>query len=86
VAWEIGFTHDQTTFRRVDMAGVPDLAGRMTVRQRMAYALRGGSMAAEDLAAEIGAELDTVRRTAGRYKDSFTVLPGGKLGLAERRS
>jgi hypothetical protein len=86
VAFEITFGDERTTFRRADVADSPDLAAHMSIRQRMAHALRRGSMAPEAVADEIQADADTVKRTARRYRNLFTVLPGGKLGLAERQS
>ena len=80
------FTFDETTthVQRVDIAEAPDLAGQLSVRQRMALILRRGAMSPEALAAELDAEVETVRRTARRCKNLFTVLDGGKLALFER--
>jgi hypothetical protein len=47
VAYEISFTDERTTFKRVNLADLPDLAGHLSVRQRMTYALRGGALADE---------------------------------------
>ena len=49
VGFEITFRDDETSFRRVDLANVPDLAASLTVRQRMAFALRPGAMAVQAL-------------------------------------
>lgn len=86
VAFEVTFTADQTSFRRVNLADVPDLAAGLSVRQRMAQLLRRGGMSPEAVAQEIQADVDTVKRTARRNHNLFTLLPGGNLGLAERRS
>jgi hypothetical protein len=84
VAFEIAFTNTVTSFRRVNLADVPDLAAGLTVRQRMAQLLRRGGMSPEAVADEIQADVDTVRRTARRNRNLFTLLPGGNLGLVER--
>lgn len=81
IGWEITFTDDATTFRRVDVADTPDLAVGLSTKQRMAHALKQGAMSPEAVAEEVGAKVDTVNRTARRYRDLFAVLPGGNLGL-----
>lgn len=86
IGWEIQFTKTETTFRRVDVADTPELAAGLSVRQRMAHLLRQGAMTVEELAGELSAKADTVNRTARRYRNLFAVLPGGKVGLQERRS
>jgi hypothetical protein len=83
VGFTVSFTEDQTTFRRTEVADSPDLAGQLSVRQRMTYLLRRGALAPEAVADEIEADVDTVKRTARRYKKLFTVLQGGRLGLLE---
>jgi hypothetical protein len=85
-AFEITFTDDRTTFKRINVADVADLAGQLSVRQRMASLLRRGAMSPEALASEIDADAETVKRTARRYKQQFTVIPGGNLALLERRT
>lgn len=85
IGFTVTFTDEQTTFRRSDVADNAELAGRLSVRQRMAALLRRGSMTAEEIAEEIEADVDTVKRTARRYKGQFTVIEGGRFGLLERR-
>jgi hypothetical protein len=50
----------------------------------MAAALRRGSASPEELAEAVAAEEETVKRTARRYPEQFTMLPGGRLGLKAR--
>jgi hypothetical protein len=85
IGFTITFTEDRTTFRRSDVADNPDLAAKLTVRQRMAYLLRGGAMTMEQLAEEIDAKPETIERTAYRNKGLFIVMEGGRVGLLERR-
>jgi hypothetical protein len=73
-----------TRFRRTDVADSPDLAGQLTVRQRMAALLRKGAMAPAAIAEEMEAKADTIERTARRYKEQFIVIPGGRIGLLEK--
>ncbi|MGA7239699.1 MAG: hypothetical protein WBY44_28730 [Bryobacteraceae bacterium] len=84
LGYSITFGEETTTFRRTDVAASPDLAEKMTVRQRMGCLLRRGSMTIEDLAAELDAKPETIERTAYRNKSSFVVLQGGKIGLVDR--
>jgi hypothetical protein len=42
-------------------------------------------MTPEAIAEEIGAEIETVKRTARRYRSLFTTLSDGRIGLLERR-
>jgi hypothetical protein len=86
IGYEIVFTNDTTTFKPVNVADVSDLAGHLSVRQRMAHLLRRGAMSPDLVADEIGADLETVKRTARRYKNQFTVIPGGNLALLEKRA
>ena len=85
VGFEICLEANRTVFRRVSVADVSDLAGHLSVRQRMAHRLSRGALTPEVLADEIQADTDTVKRTARRYKTQFVVLQGGNLALAERR-
>jgi hypothetical protein len=85
VGFEITFGAERTEFRRVEVADVSDLAGHLSVRQRMAHQLRRGAMSPDLLASELQADVETIKRTARRYKEQFTVIPGGNLALLERR-
>ena len=86
IGFSIAFTDERTTFRRSNVADSPDLAGQLSVRQRMAYLLRSGALDPSRIAEEIDAEVETVRRTARRCKGQFTVIEGGRIGLLEKRS
>jgi hypothetical protein len=84
IAFTVTFGNDRTVFQRAEVADNPDLAGQLSVRQRMIHLLRKGAMNPEAIAEEIDAEVETVRRTARRYRKLFTVVEGGRLGLLER--
>jgi len=77
---------ETTTFIRTDVRDCPDMAQSMTVRERMASALRHGATEPKALADEIDAKAETVTRIARRYKGQFMILDGGKLGLRDKRS
>jgi hypothetical protein len=80
----VTFSDDRTTFRRAEVADNPELAERLSVKQRMAALLRKGSFTPEAVAEEIGAEVETVRRTVRRHGQLFVTLSGGKIGLASK--
>jgi hypothetical protein len=86
VGFHIEFDGPRTIFKREDVADNPDLAGQLTIRQRMMALLRKGAMAQDVIAEEIEADVETVKRTARRYKNLFILLQGGRLGLVERRA
>lgn len=85
VGFTISFTADRTTFSHSDVAETPELAEKLSVRQRMEHLLRHGARAVDEIAAEIDATAETVTRTARRHKQRFTVLNGGKIALFDRR-
>jgi hypothetical protein len=82
--FRIIFTEDRTYFTKENPADSPDLAAKMTIRQRMIYLLRSGAMTVSQIAEEIDAEPETISRTVRRYKGMFTVLEGGKVALLQR--
>jgi hypothetical protein len=84
VGFKIEFGETRTIFSRTDVRDCPDLAESMSVRQRMSSALRRGAVEPKVLADQIGAKLETVSRTARKYKGQFIVLEGGKLALHEK--
>jgi hypothetical protein len=86
LGYSITFGEETTTFRRTDVADTPDLARKLTVRQRMTSLLRKGAMTPEAIAEEIEAEAEIVKRTARRYKNLFVMIPGGHVGLLEKRA
>jgi len=85
VAFRIDFSDERTTFRRIEAGSNAMLAKKLTIYEQMAYLLKQGSMTAEAIAEEIDAAVESVKRTARRYKDRFVVVEGGKLALLEKR-
>ena len=51
----------------------------------MVHLLRRGAMSPDLLASELQADVETIKRTARRYREQFTVIPGGNVGLLEKR-
>jgi hypothetical protein len=85
LGFRVAFEGDTTTFARTEAADCPDLAGQLSVRQRMVRLLRHGPLTREQIAEEIDADPNTVKRETYRNKNVFTVISGGKVGLVERR-
>jgi hypothetical protein len=86
LGFHITFDQHRTILKQKEVASNPDLAVKLTIRQRMAYLLKQGAMDATVIAEELDAELESVRRVARRYKGVFTVIQGGRIGLCERRA
>jgi Domain of unknown function (DUF3854) len=86
IGYTVTFTEDETIFRRAEVADHPELAKGLSVRQRMIHLLRKGAMPPDAIAEEIEADVETVRRTVRRYKNQFTVIDGGRVGLLERNA
>jgi hypothetical protein len=84
IGFTFTFSDDRTTVRRTEVANTSDLAGLLSVRQRMAHLLRRGAMTPEAIAEEIEADVKTVKREVRRYKLLFTVIEGGRIALLEK--
>lgn len=81
VAYQITFTEKQTIFKPAEVADNPDLAQKLAIWRRMEHVLRREAMSPQAIAAEIEADLDTVKRELRRHKRTFTVLDDGRVGL-----
>jgi hypothetical protein len=82
------FADGVTRIVRTDVRDVPEFAGQVAVKERMAHALSAGALTYAELADILQVDVETVGRNALRYKDRlFVVLPGldGKrrVGLAQ---
>jgi hypothetical protein len=84
LGFRLDFEDERTLVRRIEVADNAELAGQLSVRQRMTHLLRRGAMTPEAIAEEIEAEPETIKRTVRRYKSLFTVIDGGRVGLLER--
>lgn len=80
------FAPEEVTVSRIAIDSVPDLDAKLPIRLRMLRLLRGGALSPEAIADELSADAETVRRTLRRYKGEFTLLPGGKYAILERRT
>jgi hypothetical protein len=86
ISYRIKFGEECTRFERAAVADNPDLAGQLSVRQRM-YALlqKKGAAAVDQISEEIDADKATVHKTIRRHTEMFTILDGGRVGLSDRR-
>ncbi len=73
---EVQFSEDQRrlTFRRVDAADIAEVAGALPTWQRVRSALRAGPLTIHEIATEIEAKADTVKKALTRG-DMFTLIP-----------
>ncbi len=81
VSYLINFLPNKTEFHQAGIAESPDLADKLSVRSRMILLLKRGSLTSNEIADHTGADLETVRRTARRYKNDFIALSGDRVGL-----
>jgi len=76
------FEQDRTIIEPVSPASVPEAAVELPLVERLALALRRGARTPADLAEELDAKVETISRTARRYRDTrFVILDGRKIGL-----
>lgn len=83
-SFQVTFGSDRTWFKRAEVADDPELAMRMSIRQRMLALLRRGSMPVQEIADTLEESADTIRRTANRGRETFVLLDGGRIGIKER--
>ena len=89
VGFEVAFHVDRTTFTRVNVADVNELAESLPLWQRMRSALSRGPMTLTRLAEDLGANVDTLDRTVRRKSKLFTRVPSTdgttRIALVESR-
>jgi hypothetical protein len=81
VGFTVVFGEDCTTFKRGDLANHPDLAERLTLKQRMQHLLRSGALTVTEIAEDLGVHVNTVTQTVTRHAKKghvFIVLDGEK--------
>jgi hypothetical protein len=90
VGFEIFFDRDRTVFERVTVADRQELAESLPLWQRMKSALSHGPLTLVRLADELGANVDTLDRTARRKSGLFTKVSGedgiARIALVSSRS
>ena len=82
------FRDDQTWVERIQVTSEPSLASQLSTPKRIFLLLKAGPLTIHEIADEVGAEADTVRKALQRG-ESFVKLPGGggepdRWGLAAR--
>lgn len=92
VGFEFTFDEARTYVRRADVAGVPDLASKLPLWQRMKSVLARGPMTLPAMAEELeGSNVESIERAVRRGKDKlFTKVKGSdgvtRVALLDRRS
>ena len=90
VAFNVDFSEGRTEFASTDAGSVEELAPSMPLRERIRGVLKSGSpRTIAALAAELGAEKDSVEKALKRNTKLFTLVPTGdgihRFGLLETR-
>lgn len=77
LAYDVAFSDGRVRFDRRDVRDTPELASRVSLRWRLQHSLSSGPRLIHEVADELDADPDTVRRTLQRYagKD-FVRAPG----------
>jgi len=83
VSFRLEFHPTQTVFVPEPIENNAEASAKLSIRQRMYYLLRHGSMSFGELAEELNESEDSVKRTAYRARNAFVVLSGGRVGLTE---
>ena len=80
-SYAVTFASDRITFERTDITDNPELAGKLTIRQRMVSVLKRGSMSVQEIADEIDERVESVNKSIKRNHKHFIVLAVGRIGL-----
>jgi DNA-directed RNA polymerase specialized sigma24 family protein len=87
LGFKIEFGKEWTLVERTSVADVQELAGNLSLPQRMSHLLKRGSMTYKEIAEELDAKVDTVEKAVKRNPKRFLKLPGPdglyRIGLLE---
>jgi hypothetical protein len=91
VGFAIDFDTDRTTFSRIDVCDVNDLADSLPLWQRVREVVRHGPQTIAQIASELNyANVDSLDRIVRRQKNVFTKITGTdgihRIALVERRA
>jgi hypothetical protein len=88
VSLTINFGAERTEFIRGEIADVPELAEKLSIRQRMLHLLKRGARTPEEIAEELGEQPESVKKAIRRDRrdkqQQFTVIEGGRVGLRDQ--
>jgi hypothetical protein len=89
IAIEYAFTTDRIEVRRVNPAGIEDIAPTLSIRQRLRHALQAGPRPIEALAAELDVKANSILQTLIRdeakpEKQIFRRMPNACIALLAR--
>ncbi len=75
LGFRFAFDELRTTIERTDVRDVPQLAGQVSLKERISHALRLGAKTYAELAEQLDADAETIGRVARRYEGKlFTVV------------
>jgi hypothetical protein len=80
IGFRIAFDDKATYIERTDIMDVPELCAALPLKTQMARILKAGALTVQDIADELDASPNSVRRVLNRYKETFT-HQGQKWGL-----
>lgn len=91
VGFEIDFGDEQTTFRSIEVTDAPELASSVPLKHRIQHAVRGGALTVAELAEELDAPQDSIKKAIARDRGKTLVrFPGpegsAQVGLAGRNA
>lgn len=72
---------EMVTFKKVDVADIPELAKTLSLKERLINELKHGSMGVPLLAEGLSEKEDVIRMTLNRNKNLFIKLANGTWGL-----
>jgi hypothetical protein len=72
IGLHIEFEPDRTVIRRTDIGSVPELASGLTVKERIAVALRPGAQTIAAIAERTGLTVENVRKVVNRDLEHVT--------------
>ena len=70
IGLKLTFSGDAVHFETADLIDIPELAGNLSVKERLVHVLGKGSQGVKSLATELDVPESTIRGTLNRYKSS----------------
>jgi hypothetical protein len=74
LGFELSFHEDRIAIKRVNLAAVEGLSAQLPLRMRIQHVLRHGFKTVEEIADELDAKPDTVKRTINRFSKGALIL------------
>jgi hypothetical protein len=81
IGWQIDFDTARTTFKRVNLAEVQELAVKLPLWQRINHALRSGPLTIAAMAEVLGAKVDSITKAVTRSEGKYFARIVGTDGV-----